>query len=90
MKALVLAAGEGTRLRPLTADRPKPMLSVGGTPLLEQIVSRLQQHGITDIAINLHYKPWGIVRHLGYGRHWGVRLHYSFEEELLGSAGITE
>ena len=90
MKTLILAAGGGTRLRPLTADRPKPMLPVGGVPLLEQIVSLLKQHGISDIAINLHYKPWSIVRHLGHGRRWGVRIHYSFEEKLLGSAGAAK
>jgi NDP-sugar pyrophosphorylase family protein len=90
MKALILAAGEGTRLRPLTADRPKPMLPVGGVPLLEQIVLLLKRHGITDIAINLHYKPWTIINHLGHGRHWGVRIHYSFEETLLGSAGAAK
>jgi len=90
MKALILAAGEGTRLRPLTADRPKPMLPVGEFPLLERIVSLLRHHGITDIAINLHYKPWSIVHHLGHGTHWGVRIHYSFEEELLGSAGAAK
>lgn len=90
MKALVLAAGEGTRLRPLTADRPKPMLPVGGMPLLEQIVTLLRQHGVADIAINLHYKPWSIVQHLGHGRRWGVRIHYSFEETLLGSAGAAK
>jgi NDP-sugar pyrophosphorylase family protein len=90
MKALILAAGEGTRLRPLTADRPKPMLPVGGVPLLEQIVTLLKRHSITDIAINLHHKPWTIIHHLGHGRHWGVRIHYSFEETLLGSAGAAK
>ena len=90
MKALILAAGEGTRLRPLTADRPKPMLPVGGIPLLEQIVSLLKRHGITEIAINLHYKPWTIVHHLGLGQRWGVQIHYSFEEKLLGSAGAAK
>jgi NDP-sugar pyrophosphorylase family protein len=90
MKALILAAGQGTRLHPLTEDRPKPMLPVGGTPLLEQIVLLFRQHGITDIAINLHYKPWTIIHHLGHGRRWGVRIHYSFEETLLGSAGAAK
>jgi NDP-sugar pyrophosphorylase family protein len=90
MKALILAAGEGSRLRPLTADRPKPMLPVGDAPLLEKIVSLLKRHGIIDIAINLHYKPWAIVQHLEYGRHLGVHIHYSFEEELLGSAGAAK
>jgi NDP-sugar pyrophosphorylase family protein len=90
MKALILAAGEGTRLRPLTADRPKPMLPVGGVPLIEQIISLLKRHGITEIAINLHYKPWAIVNHLGGGRRLGVRIQYSLEEQLLGSAGAAK
>jgi len=89
VKALVLAAGEGRRLRPLTYDRPKPMLPVGDRPLLEQIIILLREHGVTEIAINLHYKPWVIVHHLGHGRRWGVRIHYSFEEHLLGSAGAA-
>ena len=90
MKALILAAGEGTRLRPLTAERPKPMLPVGDVPLIEHIVSLLQKHGVNDIAINLHYKPWTVIHHLGHGRRWGARIHYSFEETLLGSAGAAK
>jgi NDP-sugar pyrophosphorylase family protein len=90
MKALILAAGEGTRLRPLTNDRPKPMLPLGDVPLLEQIVLLLKQHGVTQIAINLHYRPWSIVHHLGHGRRWDVHIHYSFEETLLGSAGAAK
>jgi NDP-sugar pyrophosphorylase family protein len=90
MKALILAAGEGTRLRPLTADRPKPMLTVGSVPLIEQIISLLKRHGITEIAINLHYKPWAIVNHLGSGRRMGVHIQYSLEEQLLGSAGAAK
>ena len=74
MKALILAAGEGTRLHPLTNDRPKPMLPVGDAPLLEQIVLLLRQHGVTQIAINLHYRPWSIVHHLGHGRRWDVHI----------------
>jgi NDP-sugar pyrophosphorylase family protein len=77
-------------LRPLTADRPKPMLPVGGVPLVERIVALLARHGITEIAINLHYRPWSIVHHLGLGHRWGVRIHYSFEERLLGSAGAAK
>jgi len=57
---------------------------------VEHSVSLLQQHGVTLIAINLHYKPWAIVRHLGHGRRWGIRIHYSFEERLLGSAGAAK
>lgn len=88
-KALVLCAGEGKRLRPLTHDRPKPMLPVEGRPLLGRIVALLREHGITEIAINLHYKPLTIVRHLGRGERWSVRVHYSYEERLLGSAGAA-
>jgi NDP-sugar pyrophosphorylase family protein len=89
MKALVLAAGEGQRLRPLTADRPKPMLPVGGRPLLEHIILLLKKHGVEDIAINLHYQPWAIVSHFGQGERWGVHIRYSVEERLLGSAGAA-
>jgi NDP-sugar pyrophosphorylase family protein len=66
------------------------MLPVGDVPLIEHIVSLLQQHGVNDIAINLHYKPWTIIHHLGHGRRWGTRIHYSFEETLLGSAGAAK
>jgi NDP-sugar pyrophosphorylase family protein len=90
MKALLLAAGEGTRLRPLTLDRPKPMLPVGGRPILEHLIAHLRQHGVTDIAINLHYKPQVIVDHFGDGRDFGVNITYSPEEHLLGSAGAAK
>ncbi len=90
MKALILAAGEGSEPCSPTADRPKAMLPVGGVPLLEHIVALLHRHGVTQLAIYLHYKPWAIVRHLGHGRRWGVRIHYSLEEQLLGSAGAAK
>ncbi len=90
MKALMLAAGEGSRLYPLTANHPTPMLKVGGVPLIEQNILLLKRYGITEIAINLHYKPWAIVHHLGHGRRWGLHLHYSFEEQLWGTAGSVK
>jgi mannose-1-phosphate guanylyltransferase/phosphomannomutase len=86
LRALVLAAGEGQRLRPLTLDRPKLMLSIGSRPLLEQIVLLLRRHGITEIAINLHRKPQAIVDYFSQGECLGVQIQYSYEEELLGSA----
>lgn len=89
MKALILAAGEGTRLRPLTLDRPKPMLPIGGRPLLEHLVELARRHGAREIAINLHYQPAAIVDHFGDGRAFGVRIHYAHEPELLGSAGAA-
>lgn len=88
-KSLILAAGEGTRLRPLTLDRPKPMLPIHGKPLLEHTIGLLRQHGIQDIAINLHYCPEVIVRHFGDGTAMGVRIFYSHEEMILGTAGAA-
>jgi NDP-sugar pyrophosphorylase family protein len=90
MKALLLAAGEGTRLRPLTLDRPKPMLPLGGRPMLEYLVVLLQAHGVTEIAINLHYKPDAIVEYFGDGQRFGVSITYSPEPRLLGSAGAAK
>jgi len=87
MKAFILAAGEGTRLRPLTLTRPKPMVPLGGKPLLEHTIAWLRGHGIAEIAINLHYRPEVITSHFGDGSAFGVRLTYSLERELLGTAG---
>jgi len=90
MKGLILAAGEGHRLRPLTFTRPKPMLPVAGRPLLEHIVTLLRQHGVAQLAINLHHQPATITAHLGNGQGWGVRIVYSYEQQLLGSAGAAK
>jgi NDP-sugar pyrophosphorylase family protein len=89
MKALVLAAGEGTRLRPLTLDRPKPMLPIGDRPLLEHLVGWLRRHGVVKIAINLHHRPEAIRDHFGDGSAFGVTITYSYEEKLLGTAGAA-
>ncbi len=89
MKALILAAGEGRRLRPLTLERPKPMLPLGGRPLLEHLVVLLRYHGVREIAINLHYKAQCVVEHFGQGEKLGVSITYSHEERLLGSAGAA-
>ena len=89
MKALILAAGEGTRLRPLTLDRPKPMLPIAGRPLLEHTIAWLKQHDVIRVAINLHHRPEAITRHFGDGHRWGVQIVYSYEEQLLGTAGAA-
>jgi NDP-sugar pyrophosphorylase family protein len=89
MKALILAAGEGTRLRPLTEDRPKPMVPLGGRPLLDYLVALVRQHGVTNVAVNLHYRPEAIIAHFDDGARHGVSLTYSWEEQLLGSAGAA-
>ena len=90
MKAIILAAGEGTRLRPLTRDKPKPMLPLGGQPLIGRLVALLREHGVTDIAVNLHHRPEAIRAYLGDGSSFGVRVTYSYEDTLLGSAGAVK
>ena len=87
MKGMILAAGEGRRLRPLTNHLPKPMLPLAGRPLLEHIIIHLRDCGITDLAVNLHHLPEVVMDYFGQGRHWGVNLRYSVEKSLLGSAG---
>jgi NDP-sugar pyrophosphorylase family protein len=87
MKAMVLAAGSGSRLRPLTDHCPKPMVPIGGQPLLVHVLRLLAKHGFSDLVINLHHLPEVIERHLGDGAAWGVRIRYSFEPQLLGTAG---
>lgn len=89
VRAMVLAAGEGTRLRPLTLDRPKPMVPINGVPLLDYTIKWLRDQGITDIAINLHYKPEVIVDYFGDGSAHGVKIHYSHEQTILGTAGAV-
>ena len=89
-KAMILAAGKGTRLRPLTNRIPKAMVSVGGRPLLEHTIELLREHGVRDIAINLHAHADVIAEHLGDGSRFGVSLTYSFEPRLLGTAGAVK
>lgn len=90
MKALILAAGEGTRLRPLTLDKPKPMLLIAGKPLLEHTIAWLKRHGIVQVAINLHYKPHAIIDHFGNGDRWDIEIAYSHEDPILGTAGAAK
>ncbi len=87
MKGMILAAGEGTRLRPLTNHTPKPMLPLGDRPLLEHVITYLRAHGVDDLAINLYHLPQIVMDYFGDGQRWGVKLRYSVEEKLLGSAG---
>jgi NDP-sugar pyrophosphorylase family protein len=90
MKALILAAGKGTRLKDLTANMPKPMLRVGEKPLLAHIVNWLKYYGICQLAINLHHAPDAITNYFGDGSDHGVEITYSYEEELLGTAGAAK
>jgi len=87
MRAMIMAAGVGSRLMPLTAEIPKPMVPVANRPLMENILEVLARHGITEIIANLHCHGQVIKGHFGDGSRFGVNLLYSEEEELLGTAG---
>jgi NDP-sugar pyrophosphorylase family protein len=87
VKAMVLAAGYGTRLGHLTEQRPKGMLDVGGRPMLEYIIRHLASHGFNEIGLNLHFMPESIRGFFGNGSALGVSITYSWEPELLGTAG---
>ena len=86
-RAMVMAAGLGTRLRPLTYEVPKPMVPVGNRPVVEHVLRLLARHGFTEAIANLHWFPDVIRDHLGDGSIAGVDLTYSYEEELLDTAG---
>lgn len=87
MKALILAAGYGTRLEPLTLAVPKPMVPIVNLPTMQHNLELLKKYGFTDITANIHYHPEQIENYFGDGSGFGVNLTYSFEEELLGTAG---
>lgn len=86
MRALILAAGEGRRLRPLTLTTPKPLVEVGGMPMAVRQLLALKEVGICDIVMNVAYHSRQIMTALGDGSRWGVRLHYSVEGECAEEA----
>jgi mannose-1-phosphate guanylyltransferase/phosphomannomutase len=87
MKAVVMAGGEGTRLRPLTSNQPKPMVSIVGKPCMEHILELLQRHGFEDVTVTVAFLPQAIRSYFGNGESLGLRLEYSVEELPLGTAG---
>ncbi len=87
MKAVIMAGGEGTRLKPVSSDTPKPLVSLCGRPVMEHIVLLLKKHGITDICCALKYRPEEIEGYFGNGEKWGVKMQYRVETEALGTAG---
>lgn len=87
MRAMILAAGIGSRLRPLTDTCPKPLVKVGGKPLIEYHLENLKKAGIDDIIINVHHLGEQIESALGSGEKWGVRITYSRESTLLEVGG---
>ncbi len=89
MKAVVLAAGKGTRLAPLTDSIPKPMLGVGGKPVIAYVLDMLAGSGVTEVYMNLHHRPQPLRNYCGSGAAWGLRIRYAVETELLGTAGAV-
>ncbi len=87
MKAMLLAAGAGTRLRPITYQVPKPMIPVANRPVIHYVIENLARHGIKEIMVNLFAHADQIRSYCGDGSRWGVRLQYSYEPVLMGTAG---
>ncbi len=87
MKAMILAAGRGERMRPLTDETPKPLLKAGSEPLIGHVLQQCRDAGITDIVINVCYKADQIMQTLGDGADYGANITYSIEQEILGTGG---
>jgi mannose-1-phosphate guanylyltransferase len=87
MRAMVLAAGVGSRLEPLTNQVPKPMVPIANRPVMQHILALLRKHGITEVVSNLHYQADKIQEYFGDGSKFGMKLKFLLEEELTGDAG---
>ena len=87
MKAFILAAGKGKRLKPITNNIPKPLIEIKGKPLLEWSLIKLRSAGVKEIVINLHYLGNQIVDYFGNGKKLDLKINYSFEKRLLGTGG---
>jgi mannose-1-phosphate guanylyltransferase / phosphomannomutase len=90
VKAVVMAGGEGTRLRPLTSNQPKPMVPIVGKPCMEHIVDLLRRHGFEDIVVTLAFMPQMIRGYFGDGASQGLQIRYSIEETPAGTAGSVK
>ncbi|MGB1243748.1 MAG: sugar phosphate nucleotidyltransferase, partial [Chitinophagales bacterium] len=87
MKAMIFAAGLGTRLRPLTNDKPKALVEVNGKPLLEIVILQLKRYGFRDIVVNVHYFAKQIIRFLEAKNNFGIHIQISDESDLLLETG---
>ncbi|MGH9125350.1 MAG: sugar phosphate nucleotidyltransferase, partial [Acidimicrobiales bacterium] len=87
MKAVIMAGGEGTRLRPLTSNAPKPLLPLANRPMMEHVINLLKRHGLDDIVVTVAYRANAIRTYFGDGSEFGVRIVYASEETPLGTAG---
>ena len=90
MKAVVMAGGEGTRLRPLTSNRPKPLVPVLNKPIAQHIIEHLRDAGVTEVVMTLYYLAEEIEKYFGDGSDYGVNLIYSIEDTPLGTAGSVK
>ena len=90
MKAVLLSAGFGERLHPLTEKIPKVMVSINGKPCIQYNIENLKKQGITDFLINTHYLPEKIKEYLKDGSKFGVKITYSYEPEILGTSGALK
>src|SRR5215211_7309732 len=90
MKAIIMAGGQGTRLRPLTSNQPKPMIRIANLPCMEHIVNLCARHGFTDIGVTLQFMPEEIQDYFGDGSEWGVNMRYSIEDAPAGTAGSVK
>src|SRR6266480_6537000 len=88
-QVVILAGGKGTRLQERLGDLPKPMISIGGKPLLEHQVELARAFGFTDVVIFTCYKPELIEAHLGDGSRWGLKIRHIIERQPLGTAGAV-
>src|SRR5580693_5720763 len=87
MKAVIMAGGEGTRLRPLTSNQPKPMLPLANRPMMEHVVALLRNHGFEDVVVTVAFMANAIRNYFGDGSEFGVRMAYATEANPLGTAG---
>ena len=90
MKAVVMAGGEGSRLRPVTANRPKPLVPICNQPIMEHIITLLKRHGFNEVVATLYYLSEEIQGYFGDGTDFGVKMHYSIETTPLGTAGSVK
>src|ERR1043165_2755239 len=90
MRAIILSAGYGTRLWPLTEDRTKPAIPILGKPLVGYVAEYIASYGFDDIVVNLHHRPESVRAALGDGSKFGVKLHYVEEPVILGTSGALD
>src|SRR5579859_7054506 len=90
VKAVVMAGGEGTRLRPMTSSMPKPLLPVANRPIMEHVLRLLRKHGLTEVVVTVQFLASLVRNYFGDGEELGMVLHYANEEVPLGTAGSVK